>query len=51
MKEKNLHIRIDEQTLAEMKQAAEKENRSISNYILNLFKEAQKKSEKTDSEN
>ena len=45
-KDKRLHVRVDEHTHEEIIKAAERENRSVSNYILNLFREEQKRSEK-----
>lgn len=36
--DKNIHIRITEELLNKIKEKAEKENRTVSNYILNLVK-------------
>lgn len=36
--EKRLHIRIDEDLHKKIKEKSEKENRTISNYIINLIK-------------
>lgn len=37
-KEKRLHIRIDENLHEKLKEQAKKENRTISNYVINLIK-------------
>lgn len=44
--EKRLHIRIDEQLHEKIKNKADFENRTISNYVINLIKKDLEKNKK-----
>lgn len=46
MKNKYLTIRIDEQTLEAAKKAAERDNRTLTSYIINLIKKDFEKEKK-----